>query len=398
MLRTLFIIGCLAYSTVYASNEAQTESIQLARQGVDALSRLQFDQSAATFTQLQKQAPDFVFGHFLSASVDWIRAEAEQNRSKEKRAWAQTADKLQNVIELAEEQLQRQPGHPQWQLTLGTAQFFLARVYAEQKHYIDTYFMARKSRDTLRQLIAKQPDLYDAYFALGTYEYIAGSVPRGVRWLAKLFDLDGNRQTGIAYLAKATAQAPVLAPEAARMLLAAAALQPELIKQPCQYLSLSRESLALYPQNPHFSGAYQMLHLNCGYPQRALDENQRGRNSYLKHFPKMKHILNITELFAHRSMGDLQRVKNMKPLFKKKNTAYWHLAMAQIYDLSDKRTLARKHYHIIAYSGYEDEPDVLANSSNEDWILDKVDLHLKEPFTRPAPYKPDPVSDLKLQR
>ena len=213
---------------------------------------------------------------------------------------------------------------------------------------------------------------------------------------AVLFDISGDRHLGVQYLQLAIARAPVMAPEAARMLLAAAALQPEYVDNPCQYLPLSRQTHDRYPQNPHFSGAYQMLHANCGYPEQALAENERARQVYLEQFPDMEKILDIIKVQTLSSMGDLEGVQAMRDRFQKKNPAYWYLAMAQAYDTLDRRVEARKYYYTIRDSGDEGKPNVLANSDNKDWVLDQVDRYLRTPYTKPERAAYDPTNPFML--
>jgi len=169
------------------------------------------------------------------------------------------------------------------------------------------------------------------------------------------------------------------------------------LEKPCQYLALSRQTHERYPQNPHFSGAYQMLHAHCGYPQLALEENARARRVYLQAFPDMEKILDIIQVQTLSSMGDLAGVKAMRPRFKNKNSAYWYLSMGQVYDVLGQRDLARKQYYVIRDSGDEDKPDVMRHSDNKDWLLDQVDIFLRIPYQRPERAAYDPGSPFMLR-
>jgi hypothetical protein len=390
--------ACLLLGVLLLPATALAQSdVALARAGLDALVRLDYPQVEQTLDRLQVQNPHYPLLNFLRAGILWVKAEAQQaEREARIPAWVTATRAYQAAIEEAKAQIKNHPDDPRWRLALGMSQFFIARTYVEQHKVFKIYHYARAGRDTLRELIEEHPDMYDAYFSLGVYEYIAGSIPRGVSWLAALFDISGDRHLGIQYLQLATARAPVMAPEAARMLLAAAALQPEYVDNPCQYLALARQTQARYPQNPHFSGAYQMLHMQCGYPELALAENARARKVYLEQFPDMEKILDIIQVQTLSSMGDLSGVEAMRERFRKKNPAYWYLAMGQVYDLLGQRELARKQYHIIRDSGDEGKPDVLHNSDNEDWLLDQVDLYLRVPYHKPERAAYDPGNPFML--
>jgi len=376
---------------------AQTDE-ELARAGLDALARMEYDQARQTYDRLAQQNPDYPLLGFLRAGILWVKAEAQQGEHTNREpAWVKAAHAYEAAIQQAEARLKKDPGNPGWQLALGMSQFFIARTYVEQHKVFKIYHFARAGRDTLRRLIVEHPDMYDAYFALGVYEYIAGSIPRGVNWLAALFDISGERELGIQYLQLAVSRAPIMAPEAARMLLAAAALQPEYMENACQYLALSRQTHERYPQNPHFSGAYQMLHAHCGYPEMALAENERARKVYLQAFPDMEKILDIIQVQTLSSMGDLKGIEAMRPRFKNKNTAYWYLSLGQAYDVLGQRQLARKQYYVLRDSGDEDKPDVMRNSDNKDWLLDQVDLYLRVPYQRPERAAYDPGNPFMLR-
>lgn len=378
-------LGCLALWLPISAQAWQDED-GLARAGLNALVRLHYQQAAEWFDRLQRQKPDYPMLAFLRAGIPWVKAEAQQKDGSDRiPAWVEASRGYQAAIIQAEAHLKNHDPDPRWQLALGMSQFFLARTYVEQHKVFKVYHYARAGRDTLRQLIQTHPHMYDAYFALGIYEYIAGSIPRGVNWLAVLFDISGDRKLGIQFLQLAVTHAPIMAPEAARMLLAAAALQPEYVDRPCQYLALARQGMAQFPQNPHFSGAYQMLHSHCGYPDMALAENARARQAYAKSFPDMMKILDIIQVQTLASMGDLEGIRAMRARFAKKNTAYWYLSMGQAEDVLGHRVKAREYYHVLTDSDEEDHPDVMAHSDNKDWLRDQVDLYLRSPYHRPEP-------------
>jgi hypothetical protein len=72
-----------------------------------------------------------------------------------------------------------------------------------------------------QQLLAVDPDCYDAHVATGFSKYIIGGMSSPVRWLVKLGGISGNRQAGIAELKLTAEHGQYLAPFA-RILLAIA--------------------------------------------------------------------------------------------------------------------------------------------------------------------------------
>jgi len=99
-----------------------------------------------------------------------------------------------------------------------------------------------------QQLLAVDPDCYDAHVATGFSKYIIGSMSSPLRWLVKLGGISGNKQAGIAELKLTAEHGQYLAPFA-RILLAIAYVREK--DKP-----LARELLASlrdqFPANPLF--------------------------------------------------------------------------------------------------------------------------------------------------
>jgi len=355
----------------------------LARKGADQLLRLEFDNAEKTFARLQKENPDFPLVGFLRASIYWGKAEAGQGDER-RAAWNEAQRQLEKTIARSEEMLKKDPSNVYWRLNLGMSQFFMGRVHVEFNNIFSVIKYARASRDTLRNLIKAHPDMEDAYFVLGMYEYIAGSVPRGLKWLTYLLDISGDRDLGISYLERATAHARIMAPEAARMLLAAAALQPE-YTDPCKYLPLSRQTVALYPENPHFSGANQLILVHCGYPDEALKENRRAFAAFLERFPDMTAPLNLVKLQVYPAIGAMEKIEEMAPLFAKKDYAHWYLAKAQTYDVNKQRNKAKRMYREIVFAADNPDDSSIFWDTPPDFVVEKAELYLKAPYKRPVP-------------
>jgi tetratricopeptide (TPR) repeat protein len=170
------------------------------------------------------------------------------------------------------------------------------------------------------------------------------------------------------------------------MLLAGAALQPEYVP-PCNYLSLSRQTVKGYPQNPHYSGANQLILVHCGYPKEALAENKRAFATFLERFPDMTHPLNLVKLQVYPAIGALEQVEAMKPIFKKKDYAHWYLAKAQTYDVLGQRKKAVRMYREIEFAADNPDTATVTDVGEEppDFVTEKALLYLKQPYRRPTP-------------
>lgn len=390
---TIVIISISLITSLPVS--ANAKATYMARDGIDKLMRLEFDQATNAFKRLESKYPDYAMNGFLKASVYWVAAEASHG-DKQRPAWNEASAQLVKAIEIAEKGLKKYPENYLWKLNLGMVTFFAGRAEVERQNTLQAIRYAKRSRDILRELIKERPQTEDAYFVLGMYEYLAGSIPRGLRWLAYLLDISGDRDLGIRYLERATARAEIMAPEAARMLLAAAAVQPE-YNEPCKYVSLARNTRKKYPQNPHFSIALQLILAQCGYPKESLAENRRAFSVYLERFPGMAGSLNLVKLQVYPALGALDKIEKMAPLFKKEDYDFWYLAKAQTYDVLGKRKKAKAMYRDIEYAVDEPEESTEFIKTPSDLVYEKARVYLKNPYRGSDPVKIDTVTTPALK-
>jgi len=109
------------------------------------------------------------------------------------------------------------------------------------------------------QLLAADPNYYDAYVATGMHKYIIGSMAAPLRWILRLGGISGDKQAGIADLELTAQHGRYLAPFA-RILLAIAYLRQ-------QDTARARDLLAglrlEFPDNPLF--AHELALLDGGH-------------------------------------------------------------------------------------------------------------------------------------
>jgi len=99
-----------------------------------------------------------------------------------------------------------------------------------------------------QQLLAVDPNCYDAHLATGVSQYIVGSMAAPVRWLVRLGGVSGDKQAGIRELQVTADRGQYLAPFA-RILLAIAYVR-ERDKPRARELLVALQND--FPQNPLF--------------------------------------------------------------------------------------------------------------------------------------------------
>jgi len=150
---------------------------------------------------------------FLRAFVTyWTLIFDDENPALEKR--------LDAEIETALAASERREGDPSALLWAGNSHLVLAQLRAGQKKSFGAAFEAKKAKKQLEAAVASgvRPD--DALFGLGTYNYMADTLPSYIKGLrALLFLPKGNRAEGLSQLKKAAEASPTFSFEARVLLI-----------------------------------------------------------------------------------------------------------------------------------------------------------------------------------
>ena len=138
----------------------------------------------------------------------------------QKRAhFEQQLDRAEN---LARAKLSRDPHDPDALLAMtlsnGLRSDFAALI---EKRNLASLHYSKEATTWSEQLLAIDPDCYDAHLASGVSRYIIGSMAAPVRWVLRLGGVSGDKAGGIAELQTTAAKGLLLAPFA-RILLAIA--------------------------------------------------------------------------------------------------------------------------------------------------------------------------------
>jgi hypothetical protein len=117
-----------------------------------------------------------------------------------------------------------------------------------EKRNLASLHFTKQADAWAQQLLAVDPDCYDAHVATGFSKYIIGSMSSPVRWLVRLGGISGDKQAGIAELKLTAEHGQYLAPFA-RILLAIAYVREKDKPQAREILASLRDQ---FPANPLF--------------------------------------------------------------------------------------------------------------------------------------------------
>ena len=106
-------------------------------------------------------------------------------------------------------------------LRLGLEADYMALI---EKRYLASLDDVKQGRSKAEQLLAKHPDCYDAYLAIGVENYLLSLKPAPVRWILRMNGARTDRETGLAKLRLTAEKGHYLKPYA-ELLLAVAALR-----------------------------------------------------------------------------------------------------------------------------------------------------------------------------
>jgi len=118
-----------------------------------------------------------------------------------------------------------------------------------EKHNLASLHYTRDATIWSKQLLAVDPNCYDAHLATGVSQYIIGSMAAPVRWLVRIGGVSGDKKAGIQELQVTAQKGHYLAPFA-RILLAIAYVRENDKTHAREVLVSLRQD---FPQNPLFA-------------------------------------------------------------------------------------------------------------------------------------------------
>ena len=166
-------------------------------EGLADLHQGRFMQAQLKFRSYLEGHPTDPRGHLFLAFCEWWK---QLQISGEARTHAMEYH-LDEAIRLAQDQLRLSPEDPQVLTSLGTAHIFMAQYRASEKKVFKAASAAKKGKAFLEKAVLLNPQLVDAQFGLGAYNYYADKVSLLVKGLRSLMFLPGgDSDKGLAQL------------------------------------------------------------------------------------------------------------------------------------------------------------------------------------------------------
>jgi tetratricopeptide (TPR) repeat protein len=162
-------------------------------------------------------------------------------------------DAIRRTRKLAAQRLAKNPADPEalYTLTLSAGMESDADMILK-KHNLEALKRLKEANAHAKTLLALRPDAQDAYVALGSANYIIGSLNAGFRAMLWFGGVHGDKKLGMEQVAKTVEGGRYLKPFAKIMLALAARRE----KQNSLAQKLLRELTEEYPESPLYAAEY----------------------------------------------------------------------------------------------------------------------------------------------
>ncbi|MBF0105623.1 MAG: DUF3808 domain-containing protein [Deltaproteobacteria bacterium] len=144
--------------------------------------------------------PDDPAGYILKGIAnEWYQVV----RNKGKALNTAIMEDYQKARELATTALEKDKANLELKALLGNAYMYIAKKQLDGGHKVQAGASLKKSKELMLEVVAKDPNNVQAYFAIGLFNYFAAEVPAGFKWLAMLLGFNGDSEKGLSYIKKA---------------------------------------------------------------------------------------------------------------------------------------------------------------------------------------------------
>lgn len=274
------MVCALALPTSFFGAEAHAEKLALPPGTSAALEKIysfDMDGAIADAQRLEKEQPDHPLGYLLEAESLWWKIFCTSAEFKYGLTDARHRPKLaadQHYLELAAKAssmaLTQLKSHEtaEMQFYAGLGDAFAARFFGLRSENRAGARAGVRAREHFLRALKLDPELADAEFGLGLYNYYADTLSALTKLLSFFMGIPGgNKQEGIRQLEQDIAQG-VLTPAAARFYLALNLHRYDQLYE--KALGVIGPLVEQYPSNPLFQLARGDLYAKLGRKERAV--------------------------------------------------------------------------------------------------------------------------------
>ena len=232
----LLALSCLlaaAAGSLHAKDLRDLQFMGRVFKGFEQIYDLDYDEATETFRNLQEAHPQHPAPPLYLATALWLRelfqrqeydldhfiAPSYFDRPTSQRMPPPKRQAFFDLIAqsqaLAQEILEQDPGHKDARYFLGSAHGILGSFAITIDRSRTAAFREGKNAYSIHYaLVEEDSEYYDAYLTVGLYEYIVGSLPWYIRWIAAIVGYHGSKKRGFEYLDLASRKGQFVAQDA----------------------------------------------------------------------------------------------------------------------------------------------------------------------------------------
>jgi tetratricopeptide (TPR) repeat protein len=222
--------------------------------------------------------------------------------------------------------------------------YFLATIYGLRASFAitvdhsmrESFSNGNKADSYARRLIEEDPNYYDAYLMIGTYEYIAGNIPWILKWITYLIGIHGSKQNGMAHVKIAAEKGQFVKNEAQLVLMVLDVREHRY----AEALEIAQSLSGRFPRNYLFAiNLAQILQL-AGQKDQAIakflevERRAEAGEANFNRLPLAIYQFNLGIEFMNMGKHDLARERFRKcvenPQTPSREKALSHLSLARI--------------------------------------------------------------------
>jgi tetratricopeptide (TPR) repeat protein len=243
-----------------AGNSDEVGIQEIAVRGMNQLMDGDFDHAMEIFRQIQKSDPESPLGYIFEADVNWWKIYLIEGNLIDPDVFESLSEAVtpydtdfrrsdELAIRKAETRLQAHQDEARGYFYEGLAYGLRARLEALRQHALPTAHAGKKLRNLSLAALKLDPNLNDAYFGVGLYNYFEDTLPTYVKMLRFLILLPGgDRLEGLRQIQQAMEKGQLVTSEA-KFHLAKNYSRP-MERQSAKSLELFRQLEQQYPHNP----------------------------------------------------------------------------------------------------------------------------------------------------
>lgn len=206
----------------------------------------QFKEAESLLEAYTKENPNDPLGFIIyGTTLDW----KQKIQSLQGKLNQTILEHYKKANHLAVLQWEKDQDSVEKMVILGNSYMFLSKKWLDLEKKNRAGLILKKCKNHMLKAIELDPERYDAYMAVGIFNFYAAHIPAGLKFLAKIIGISGNEKKGLDFLEKAATHPNLFQADALFVLSHAYGRTKKNYRKAKEYIDLL---ITKYPQNYYF--------------------------------------------------------------------------------------------------------------------------------------------------